>query len=193
MGDNNRISKFEKKINAISDRMARLNQDYEVFKRTGLKKSNGAKLCLEKINKLALERKKLEEQELVARQAVAANMLLCVAGADFACETANLLERRLKQVFDYENETEKGFIDMVRSAAQTLAKIVVLMDKSSDRLSVNFAEMSDEIMDTMTVKNLEVAAEILKKHMVEDNGKKLLITKQDVKSKQERGKDRLDI
>ena len=172
-----RLTKKEKQIADIGERIANLNKDYDALNRAGLKKSDSARQILAKINDLTRERAALEEVALEEKRIVAGAMMLAISGADFACEVADNFERKVKEIYGDVAVNESTLIDAIKRCSLQLANIVVVMDKAGDVLGEHFADMSEELMDTCISHNLNAAEEIIQKHMAMNRGKNLLITK----------------
>lgn len=174
---NEPITLLEKEISKLDGDIALLNSNYDALVKAGLKKSKSAKEFLSKINELVLERKRVIEEDMFNRRATAAYMLLCIVAADFTCESVNLFARQLKKIFGKVGMSEDHLISILTQISIELEKVVVMMDKRTDKLSLNFAAMSDEITEKLLTENLRVASETIQRHMDAGNGRGLLLEK----------------
>lgn len=168
---NNKITIKGRQIQALTEKMARLNENFAVYERAGLRKCSEAKDLLKSYNECVFERNKLMKEDEYDRRRVTERLLLCIAAADFACEAADILTGELKRTYGEITYAEHGFVELLSGLAKDLGGLVTIIDKvRDDRFSFNFADMSDEIMDKMTAKCLKEAEAIVERHDQAGNG-----------------------
>lgn len=165
------ISVKQREIMAINDKLELVRKNIEVYERSGLRKSKEARKLIGDLNELIFERDELIKEDIRARRDCIAYLLLCIAAADFSREACDMLEDKLKQTYGKVQEGQLDFLTLLREFSEHFGSLVTMIDSVKDfRFSMNFAAMSDEIMDTMTAKNLEEARAIVHRHHDAGNG-----------------------
>lgn len=165
------ISVKQREIMAINDKLELVRKNIEVYERSGLRKSKEARKLIGDLNELIFERDELIKEDIRARRDCIAYLLLCIAAADFSREACDMLEDKLKKTYGKVQEGQLDFLTLLREFSEHFGSLVTMIDSVKDfRFSMNFAAMSDEIMDTMTAKNLEEARAIVHRHHDAGNG-----------------------
>lgn len=168
----------QRKIVGINGSIAQIRANLEVLDKSGLRKSNEAKRMVQEMNSLVIERDKLDKQDRQERRECVEHLLLCIAAADFACEAGNLLSTKLKKTYGRLLEAQEDLIKLLDGVAKDFGGLVMLIDRACDeRFSMNFAAMSDEIMDSMTQANIAQAKEIVARHDNAGNGNNIRFKK----------------
>ena len=165
------VSIKQRRIMAMNDKLKYLRGNLEVYERAGLRKCAEAKALIKQMNDIIFERDRVEREDNADRRNCTAHLLLCIAAADFACESCNHLLSQLQSTYGTIQHGQYEFTQLLAGLAKDFGALVCMIDKvRDDRFSYNFADMSDEIMDTMTAKNLDEAMEIVKRHHDAGNG-----------------------
>lgn len=165
------VSTKQRRMMAMNEKLAFLRGNLEVYQRAGLRKCAEAKSLIKQMNDIIYERDRMEREDKADRRSCTAHLLLCIAAADFACEACNRLLSQLQSTYGTIQHGQYEFTQLLAGLAKDFGALVVMIDKvRDDRFSLNFAGMSDEIMDTMTAKCLDEAMEIVKRHHDAGNG-----------------------
>lgn len=165
------ISVKQREIMAINDKLELIRKNLDVYERSGLRKSKEARKLVSDLNELIFERDELIKEDIRDRRDCIAYLLLCIAAADFSREACDLLEDKLKKTYGKVQEGQLDFLTLLREFSEHFGSLVCMIDSVKDeRFSMNFAAMSDELMDTMTAINLEEARAIVHRHHDAGNG-----------------------
>lgn len=166
----------QRQISAINDELALLRGNLEVLEKAGLRKSGQAKELVKRINGKVLDRELLVREDQKERRDCVQHLLLAISAADFACEACNRLSEKLKKTYGTLLPEQKDLIGLLDGLGRDFGGLVLIIDKACDEyFSINFAKMSDELMDTMTQRNLDKALEIIRKHDDAGNGNNIRI------------------
>lgn len=169
--DKAKISVKQREIMAINDKLELIRKNLDVYERSGLRKSKEARKLVGDLNELIFERDELIKEDIRDRRDCIAYLLLCIAAADFSREACDLLEDKLKKTYGKVQEGQLDFLTLLREFSEHFGSLVCMIDSVKDeRFSMNFAAMSDELMDTMTAINLEEARAIVHRHHDAGNG-----------------------
>lgn len=165
------ISVKQREIMAINDKLELIRKNLDVYERSGLRKSKEARKLVGDLNELIFERDELIKEDIRDRRDCIAYLLLCIAAADFSREACDLLEDKLRKTYGKVQEGQLDFLTLLREFSEHFGSLVCMIDSVKDeRFSMNFAAMSDEMMDTMTAINLEEARAIVHRHHDAGNG-----------------------
>lgn len=169
----------QQRIVSINNDLAALRSNLSVFEKSGLRKSGQAKELVRKINEKVCERDEMIRIDRQDRRECVEHLLLGFAAADFACEACNQLSAKLKKTYGKLLSEQDDLIRLLDGLAKEFGSLVLIIDKACDeRFSMNFAAMSDEIMDTLTKESLARAKEIVERHDNADNGNNIRFKKQ---------------
>lgn len=169
--DKAKISVKQREIMAINDKLELIRKNLEVYERSGLRKSKEARKLVGDLNELIFERDELIKEDIRDRRDCIAYLLLCIAAADFSREACDMLEDKLKKTYGKVQEGQLDFLTLLREFSEHFGSLVSMIDSVKDeRFSLNFAAMSDEMMDTMTEINLAEARAIVHRHHDAGNG-----------------------
>lgn len=165
------ISVKQREIMTINNKLELIRKNLEVYERSGLRKSKEARKLVGDLNELIFERDELIKEDIRDRRDCIAYLLLCIAAADFSREACDMLEDKLKKTYGKVQEGQLDFLTLLREFSEHFGSLVSMIDSVKDeRFSLNFAAMSDEMMDTMTEINLAEARAIVHRHHDADNG-----------------------
>ncbi len=165
------ISVKQREIMNINNKLELIRKNLEVYERSGLRKSKEARKLVGDLNELIFERDELIKEDIRDRRDCIAYLLLCIAAADFSREACDMLEDKLKKTYGKVQEGQLDFLTLLREFSEHFGSLVSMIDSVKDeRFSLNFAAMSDEMMDTMTEINLAEARAIVHRHHDAGNG-----------------------
>lgn len=169
--DKAKVSIKQREIMTINKKLELIRKNLEVYERSGLRKSKEARKLVGDLNELIFERDELIKEDIRDRRDCIAYLLLCIAAADFSREACDMLEDKLKKTYGKVQEGQLDFLTLLREFSEHFGSLVSMIDSVKDeRFSLNFAAMSDEMMDTMTEINLAEARAIVHRHHDAGNG-----------------------
>lgn len=165
------VSVKQREIMTINNKLELIRKNLDVYERSGLRKSKEARKLVCELNELIFDRDELIKEDIRDRRDCIAYLLLCIAAADFSREACDLLEDKLKKTYGTVQQGQLDFLTLLREFSEHFGSLVCMIDSVKDeRFSLNFAAMSDEMMDTMTELNLAEAKAIVHRHHDAGNG-----------------------
>ena len=165
------VSIKQREIMTINNKLELIRKNLDVYERSGLRKSKEARKLVGELNELIFDRDELIKEDIRDRRDCIAYLLLCIAAADFSREACDLLEDKLKKTYGTVQQGQLDFLTLLREFSEHFGSLVCMIDSVKDeRFSLNFAAMSDEMMDTMTELNLAEARAIVHRHHDAGNG-----------------------
>lgn len=154
----------------MTEDIARLGENYDVMKRTGLEKSPAAKDLLKTRNAVIYDRDRLLEENERDKRLIVELLLQCFAMCDGVCTSVEMLYDKLKEVYGDLRDAEVDFGELLKNAAKTTGDIVTYIDHAhSFKMSMAYAAMAEEVIAEV----MKVAHKVIKKHHDADNGNNL--------------------